>query len=100
MSRVVALPRVALEALRAEVQAASWFAALGDELSAGDLVDARAYADALGLGALDVSRAQDWPEAEGILKSPAWSTAWWEREESLRQALLATMEKRYPERAL
>ena len=34
------------------------------------------------------------------MKSPDWSTAWWEREESLRQALLAATEKRYPERAL
>lgn len=100
MSKTVALPRVTLEALRAEVRAASWFAALGDALTAGDLVDARAYVDALGLGPLDITHARDWPEAERIMKSPDWSAAWWEREESQSRALLAATEKRYPERAL
>ena len=91
---------MALDALRGEIRAASWFAALGDELTDGDLSDARAYAEAIGLGTLDIVCAHDWPEAERTMKSPDWSAAWWEREESLRQALLAATETRYPERAL
>ncbi len=100
MSGATALPRVTLEAVRAEVRAASWFAALGDELTEGDLVDARAYAEALAIGPLDIVLAHDWPEAERILKSPDASPLWWECEESLRRALLAAAEQRYPERAL
>ena len=34
------------------------------------------------------------------LKAPDWSPAWWDREEALRQRLLAEAEARYPERVL
>ena len=97
---IVALPRAALDALRVEVRAASWFAALGEELTDDDLADARVYAEAIGLGPLEIARAHDWPEAERTMQSPDWSAAWWNREEALRQTLLAATEKRYPERAL
>jgi hypothetical protein len=90
----------ALETLRSEVRAASWFAALGDELTDGDLVDARAYADALHLGRLGIERAQSWSEAERTMKSPDWSAGWWEYEEQQRRALLGEAEARHPERAL
>ena len=50
MSQVVALPRALLERLKAEVRAAAWFAALGEELTDGDRADADAYARTLGLG--------------------------------------------------
>jgi len=89
---------IILGALRAEVRSASWFAALGKPLTAGERADAEAYAQALGVE--DFERARDWADAERLLKSPDWSTAWWEREESLRRALLAEAERRYPARAL
>ena len=100
MTRIVALPRALLDTLRAEIRAASWFAALGEPLTDGDRADAVAYAAALGLGAPDIGLARDWPDAERILKSPDWSPDWWDREEALRGALLAKAEARYPERAL
>ncbi|MDP1910895.1 MAG: hypothetical protein Q8K85_21550, partial [Hyphomicrobium sp.] len=34
------------------------------------------------------------------LKAPDWTPAWWDREEALRQNLLADAETRYPEAAL
>ena len=55
---------------------------------------------ALGLGALRVVQAHDWPEAERVWKAPDWSPAWWDREDELRQRLLAGAEARYPARAL
>jgi hypothetical protein len=81
--------------LRAEIRAASWFAALGEPLTDGDLADARAYA-----GAIEVVGITSWPEAEDFLKSSTESLDWWNREETLRKALLAEAEARHPERAL
>jgi hypothetical protein len=87
-------------ALRNEIHAAAWFAALGEPLSEGDRNDATAYGLALGLGPLRVVQAHDWPEAERVLRAPDWSPTWWDREEELRQHLLAEAEARYPEREL
>jgi len=81
--------------LRAEIWAASWFAALGEPLTAGDLADARAYA-----GAIEVVGAKSWPEAEDFLKSSTASLDWWNREETRRKSLLAEAEARHPGRAL
>jgi len=81
-------------ALRAEISAASWFAALGEPLTDGDRTDALAYANVD-----DVTLVTSWPEAEAFLKAPA-SLAWWDREEALRKALLARAEAKVPERAL
>jgi hypothetical protein len=81
-------------ALRAEVRAASWFAALGEPLTDGDRADALAYA-----GTQEVERVASWPDAEAFLKSPA-TLDWWDREEALRRQLLARAEAQHPERAL
>jgi len=81
--------------LRAEIRAASWFAALGEPLTDGDVAEARAYA-----GAVEVVRLPSWPEAEAFIKSPDASLDWWNREEALRKSLLAEAETRHPERAL
>lgn len=81
--------------LRTAIRAASWFAALGEPLTEGDLADARAYA-----GVRDVDHVKSWPEAEAFLKAPDASLDLWDREEVLRKTLLAEAGKRYPERAL
>jgi hypothetical protein len=94
------LPAALLEHVKEEVRAAAWFAALGEPLTDGDRSDANAYATALGLGPLRVVQAHDWPEAERILRAPDWSPTWWDREEALRQRLLAQAEARYPEHQL
>jgi hypothetical protein len=100
VSEIVVLPGAPLAELRAEVRAASWFAALGEELTEGDRTDADAYAAALGLGNLTIDVAHDWPEAEDLLKAPDWSPAWWDREEALRRTLLERAQARYAEREL
>ena len=93
-------PLARLDRLRAEAHAASWFAALGEPLVEGDLADAAAYAGALDLGALSIGLAQDWPEAERLLKSPDWSPVWWDREEALRRTLLRQADALLGERDL
>jgi hypothetical protein len=100
VKEVATLPVALLERVKEETRAAAWFAALGEPLTEGDRNDATAYAMALGLGPLRVVQAHDWPEAERVLKAPDWSPAWWDREEELRQRLLARAEARYPERKL
>lgn len=100
MSDIVALPRTVLDRVKAEVRAASWFAALGEPLTEGDRADATAYATALGFEGLDTCIARSWPEAEALLKGPDWSPIWWDREEAARRALLQRAEARYPEHAL
>ena len=96
---VVPLPHTLLDALRAEIAAASWFAALGEPLIEGDRTDARTYVDALGFGPIEIGLARDWPEAERLLQQPD-SSDWWDREEELRRALLAEAERRYPKSVL
>jgi len=81
--------------LRAEIRAASWFAALGEPLTGGDVAEAQTYA-----GAVEVVGVASWPEAETFLKSPNASLDWWNREEALRKSLLAEAAARHPERAL
>jgi len=100
VSAPLAHPAAALAALRGEVRAASWFAALGEPLTGGELEEAQGYAGALGLGDLDILPARDWADAERHLKSPDWSTAWWDGEDALRRACLAEAEERHTERAL
>ncbi|TAJ25024.1 MAG: hypothetical protein EPO67_22115 [Reyranella sp.] len=100
MSDVIGLPAATLARLKAELRAASWFAALGEPLTGGDRTDAAAYAGALGLGGLTIDLAKDWPEAERLLKSSDWSSHLWDREEALRRDLLQRAEAHYPERAL
>jgi hypothetical protein len=100
IKEVATLPVKLLDRVKDETRAAAWFAALGEPLTEGDRNDATAYAMALGLGPLRVVQAHDWPEAERVLKAPDWSRAWWDREEELRQRLLAKAKTHYPEREL
>ncbi|MBS0540579.1 MAG: hypothetical protein JSR47_17575 [Proteobacteria bacterium] len=81
--------------LRTAVRTASWFAALGEPLTEGDLADARAYVDVQG-----VDLVASWAEAETFLKSPTASLDWWNHEEAERKALLAEAGTNHPERAL
>ncbi len=81
--------------LRGEVRAASWFAALGEPLTDGELAEAAAYA-----GTNDVALMRSWRETEDFLKSPTTSLDWWHREESLRKELLSKAKARYPEHAV
>jgi hypothetical protein len=95
MSEVVSHLPMMLGPLRAEIRAASWFAALGEPVTGGEVAEARSYA-----GAVEVVGVTSWPSAEAFLKSPNASLDWWDREETLRKSLLAEAEVRHSERAL
>ena len=65
----------------------SWFAAVGEPLTAAERADAEAYVLALGFPDAGVASVSDWEEAETAAKNPDWNTSWWEVEEQLRAAL-------------
>ena len=65
----------------------SWFAALGEPLSAAERADAEAYLSALGFPDARVAGVGAWSEAEDATRDPEWNTAWWEAEEQLRAGL-------------
>jgi hypothetical protein len=66
----------------------SWFAAVGQPLTDGETREAREYLAALGFAEAILHPVPDWHSAEVVTRSPDWSTAWWNAEESLRLALL------------
>ena len=89
-----------LDALRTRIRVASWFAAVGEELTTAERWDARAYLAALGFAETGVSAVPSWPEAAVIAKSPGWSRQWWDREEVERSTLLARVSAQIPEHEL
>jgi hypothetical protein len=78
----------ALERLDREIARLSWFAAAGDELTAGEHAAALRYLDAIGRGDAAIDRVAGWPEARTIADHPDWDRGWWDAEEKLRHQLL------------
>jgi hypothetical protein len=77
------------------IAGASWFAAVGDPLTAAEHGEAQSYAQALKLGALHVATARDWHDAARIAQDALWSRAWWDAEELQRQALTLSAERAF-----
>ncbi|MBN4046513.1 hypothetical protein JYU02_00780 [bacterium AH-315-P15] len=67
----------------------SWFARLGDPLSALDMEVARAYLEALGFGHAEAARVGTWEDAIAAAESLGWDSEGWATEESLRAGLTA-----------
>ncbi|MGE0152205.1 MAG: hypothetical protein AB7R90_06265 [Reyranellaceae bacterium] len=86
--------------LRTRIRLASWFAAVGEELTGAERWDARAYLAGLGFADTAVSGVADWRSAAAIARSPDWSRAWWDREEEERAALLEGAARRMSETEL
>lgn len=84
----------------ASLGSASWFAAIGQELTDGERREAMDYLAALGLGDVTLATAPDWRAAEAATRSPDWNPAWWNAEEAARRALLATAGARWGEHGL
>ena len=76
---------------------AAWFSAVGLPLERGDVTDARAYLDALGIHpSVRLEPVASWEHAERVLRNPRWDQSWWQREESERRRLA---QGRYPQPA-
>jgi hypothetical protein len=97
---VTALDLSAITRFAAALGNASWFAAVGQELTEGEEREARDYLAALGLGQARLAMAPDWRAAEAATRSPAWNPAWWNAEEKERLALLETAASRWGEHGL
>lgn len=90
----------ALTRFTAALGSASWFAAVGQELTEGEEREARDYLAALSLGHARLSLAPDWRAAEAATRSPDWTPAWWNAEETERLALLKSAATRWGEPGL
>lgn len=86
--------------LAATLGGASWFAAVGQELTEGERREAEDYLAALGLGDARLAAAPDWRAAEAVTRRPDWNPRWWNAEESARLALLDEARRRWGEHAL
>jgi len=89
-----------LDDLRTRVRLASWFAAVGETLTAAERWDARAWLAGMGFASAGVEPVADWGRAADVAKSPAWSREWWDAEEKQRAALLARAAATIPEHEL
>jgi hypothetical protein len=89
-----------LDGLRTRIRLASWFAAVGEELTPAERWDARAYLAGLGFAETGVTGVAGWPQAAEIAKSPSWSRPWWDSEEAERAMLLARAAATLPEHEL
>lgn len=75
-----------LNRFAASLGSASWFAAVGQELTEGERREAEDYLAGLGLKA-GLATVVDWRAAERVTRDPRWSPAWWNAEEDIRRAL-------------
>jgi len=79
----------------AEHRSTPWFGCLGAPLTAADLLNSRAYLDALGYPPeLATVSVGSWREAERIVRASDWDRAWWDREDRERDRLKGTADRR------
>lgn len=83
----------------AALGSASWFAALGQELTEGEQREGEDYLKALGLTAT-LATVSDWRAAEHVTRDPAWSAAWWDAEEATRHNLFSQARETWGEHGL
>ncbi|MHA1567516.1 MAG: hypothetical protein ACTSX7_19570 [Alphaproteobacteria bacterium] len=78
----------ALEQQASQVARQSWFAAVGEPLSPGEIEDAQIYLEGLDIDAVSVVGVPGWAAASSLLQQPDWDVRWWDGEERLRRQLL------------
>jgi len=84
-----------LTSAASEQQSGAWFGSLGLPLAAADLINSRAYLDALGYSPeLATVSVSSWQEAERIVRASDWDRAWWEQEDRERDHLKGAAERR------
>ncbi len=67
---------------------ASWFAAVGEPLTAGERDDAAIYLAGVAFTATPVVGVAGWPQASELLRRPGWDERVWDNEEEHRRRLL------------
>ena len=70
-----------------EIEGGSWFAAVGEPPTEGEIAEADAYLAALGFPGLRIDWLADWPAARRASEDPGWEPAWWQREQALQSDL-------------
>src|SRR5437868_4119574 len=77
----------------------SWFAAVGQDLTEGEIREAHDYLSGLDLGQPALHAVADWRGAEEVARDPNWNPAWWDAEEKLRLVLLDSLRAAWGEHA-
>jgi hypothetical protein len=88
-----------LSRFTASLGSASWFAAVGQDLTAAERREGEDYLAALALDA-GLAGVPDWRAAEKVTRDPNWDPAWWNAEETARQVLLARAREIWGEHGL
>ena len=78
----------------------SWFAVVGQELSADEQREAQDYLAGIGFADAAVEAVPDWRVAEASTRDTHWNRAWWDAEERERARLLERAGERHGQRAL
>jgi hypothetical protein len=78
----------------------SWFAVVGQDLSADERREAQDYLAAIGFPDATVAAVQDWRTAEASTRDTQWSRAWWDAEERERTRLLERAAQQHGQHAV
>ena len=78
----------------------SWFAVVGQALSADERRETQNYLAAIGFPHATVEAVADWRSAEAATRDAQWSRAWWDAEERERTRLLDQAGKVHGQHAL
>jgi hypothetical protein len=89
-----------LNDVAAEIRAASWFAALGLDLTQPEADEVSRYLKALGQKPGYVATVDDWISAKRLADAPNWDRRWWDAEAKLQQNLQAKTAAAFGEPAL
>ncbi|WP_281301030.1 MULTISPECIES: hypothetical protein [unclassified Iodidimonas] len=75
--------------LISDMEAASWFAAVGEPPTKGETTTALAYLKGLGFSDCALFWIADWAEARAAAERSDWSQRWWQREQTVQSELYA-----------
>jgi hypothetical protein len=73
------------------LRSVSWFAAVGQTLTASERHEAQDYGRALGLSDPRITEMRDWRNAERATRDPDWDARWWQAEDAERLSLMAEL---------
>lgn len=93
-------PLAAVARFAEGLRSVSWFAAVGQDLSAEERREAQDYLVAIGFPEATVEPVPDWRAAEAATRDAEWSRAWWDAEERGRARLLAEAGERHGQHVL
>ncbi len=87
MSAAAVADIVGLSRFATSLGGASWFAAVGQDLTEAERREGLDYLAALGLTRETLVPVAGWRDAERVTRDPGWNVSWWNAEEAERRIL-------------